>query len=1186
MEPMDRTATILEPSSKQNKAEREMQMPKLNNQFISLLRIPVRVENVETMALIDTGCPASLISKEMFDRLPKEVKGKKFDEQSTTFRNASGAIMESEGRYEFCIYLDHVHKVKYAFYVMPQLVEKVIIGMDLITDENISINGASRIVTIRRSEKSFNIVAHIEKADEGISSSGVNMTINAGSKVTEEQRERIAALMENYKDIFGTKPSDVGVMKGVQVRVKLQPGPPVRSRPYRMPRAQYEEARKQIDEMLQNGIIRQSNSPYSAPVLLVPKKNGKSRFCVDFRALNERTVKDPFMLPRIDSTIDELHGSTWLTNLDFLNGFWNLEVAEKDRHKLAFTCPLGHYEYCRLPFGWTNSPGVFQRELSNALRPVLGKCAMQYLDDIVIYSKDFESHLRDIEAVFKIIRKIGVRLNPEKCTFMMDELKFLGFLVSSKGVATDPKSIEPILNYKAPRNVEELRKWLGMTGYYRKWICSYSKLIHPLVTLTKKDQRWTWGKEQEDAFRAVKQRLITPPILAYPDFKKQFHLQTDASQCAIGAVLAQIQNVDGVEKEVVIAYLSKHLSPTECRWSTIEKEMYSIVHAVKVFYPYLYGQRFYLWTDHQPLRHLQKMKDTTGKLARWAMFLQEFDMEIKYRKGAANGNADFLSRIPGPSEEGNQQVAVTVENERVNLIIKEFQEEQEKDPFCIKLRNQSHNNEQQEEQPERNEEQSIGHETTSQQQEEDSYSGYISEGSDPQTRYVTLPNGLIGTENRKVYVPRGLRDKVLHRFHSHKLAGHLGVHKTISRIRRRFIWPKMTKDIRNFVRGCLICAKRKSHGASKAPLQPVVPPKELWDTVAMDIIGPISPSRSGNCYILTMVEYTSRYVEAVALPDQTAESIAKAFINTIILRHGLIRHILHDQGANFLSNLMEQLCKQLGVKQIRTTAYHPQTDLAEARNKVIIDVIACYVQEEPDRWDEFLPFACYAYNTSDHISLDESPFYLVYGREVREPADVWEPTRYRLTTDQNQIFAKQWRYARKLAREKLLEAQEKQKQYYDRNAKVEAYAVGDQVLLKARPNQPGKFTLRWTGPYQIVRKMNNPLNYKLRNMNNKEEIVVHSNRIKKFKPAREENLGKIPEEKQQKESQELEERTEENNEEMARNQVVVNEGESQESSQSNTKTAEASEQNKDQPRYNLRAARHIKVPSQFRDYYM
>ena len=609
---------------------------------------------------------------------------------------------------------------------------------------------------------------------------------------------------------------------------------------------------------------------------------------------------------------------------------------------------------------------------------------------------------------------------------------------------------------------------------------------------------WTWGPDQQKAFQLLKNCLTSPPILSYPDFSLDFIIHTDASGFGVGSVLAQIQRDKGREKEVVIAYASQHLNDSQANWSTVEKEAYAIVHAVKTFYPYLYGRKFQVVTDHRPLQWLMSIKEPTGRLARWALLLQEFDIDIVYRPGKQNQNADCLSRIPI----GDSDQPLSKSSAPIFFVTKDFAEEQEKDSYCMEARRKftrarnRHNV------------------TVKEDQEKCSYPGKKevifspsnrtdsgdreSDSDDDFLEFIELNNGLIGTTDGKILVPEGLRVKILKRFHDSPYAGHLGTRKTIARIRRRYLWPKMTKEIKDYIRKCEICAKRKALGASKAPLRPIPPPEHVWQTMAMDIVGPLTQTEKGNCYILVMGEYLTRFIITAPMQNQTADTVARTFIKSVVLQYGVPEKVLTDQGTNFLSQTMDNLYAQLGIERLRTSAYRPNCDgMIERFNRTVGDMLASYVSKQPDKWDEFLPYATFAYNTAVHASTGHTPFYLMFGREAREPNDLLPPTRLLLITDENNIFTQMWHDAMEIAKDTLKEVKERQKFYYDRDTRIVAYKIGDKILLKEMHNAPGKFNMRWEGPY-VVKEKKSDVNYKIESLDKKRIFITHVYRMKLF----------------------------------------------------------------------------------------
>ena len=464
------------------------------------------------------------------------------------------------------------------------------------------------------------------------------------------------------------------------------------------------------------------------------------------------------------------------TTLDLFSGFYQIELDEESKHKTAFITHQGLYEFNRLPMGLANSPSVFQRALNFILRKFINIICLIYLDDIVIFSRTIEEHIIHLSQILTCLKEAGLKVKLSKCQFAQTAVKYLGHIVSADGVRPNPGKVDSIVKFPSPKNVDELKTALGMLSYYRKYIRGYAEIAHPLTKLMKKDVAYEWTSDQENAFQLLKAKLVEPPILGYPCFTLPFIVYTDASSWGAGAVLSQKQDPDHPEREVVIAYASKHLTEREAKWSTVEKEALAIVHAVTVFYPYLWGRKFTVVTDHNPLKWLMKMAKPNGRIMRWSLLLQEFDMEIQYRPGSKHGNADGLSRIPLPPE--GTPSASTEENPyiQISFIVSEWLEAQESDPYCMQAKA-----------------------SMSEPEVESGLAKRLNE-----EKVIILDNGIIAYNNGKIIVPKAMREEVMKRFHSHRLSGHLGLPKTLFRIKQRFTWPKMDSDIKEFVGACLL----------------------------------------------------------------------------------------------------------------------------------------------------------------------------------------------------------------------------------------------------------------------------------------------------------------------------------------------------------------------------------------------
>ncbi|KAM0735103.1 Retrovirus-related Pol polyprotein from transposon 17.6 [Formica fusca] len=418
--------------------------------------------------------------------------------------------------------------------------------------------------------------------------------------------------------------------------------------------------------MLKNGIIRTSASQWNAPLLMVPKKadaSGKSklRVVVDFRKLNDLTIGDSFPLPNITEILDQLGNAKYFTTLDLASGYHQIPMAEQDEQKTAFSTPYGHYEFNRMPFGLKNAPATFQRLMNSILTGMQGLKCLVYLDDIVIYGASLEDHNKRLKEVLQRPRENNLKLQPDKCEFLRKEVIYLGHIISENGISPDPSKLTAIKEFPTPKKVKDIQSFIGLAGYYRKFIEDFSKIAKPLTKLTKKTEKFEWTMEQQNAFEILKERLMTAPVLMYPDFNQEFIVTTDASDYAIGAVLSQGK----VGNDRPIAYASRVLSRAEQNYNTTEKELLAIVWAVKHFRPYVYGTKFKIVTDHKPLIWLFNVNDPGSRLIRWRLKLEEYDYEIVHKAGRANANADALSR--NVTKEAHE----TEEEEREILAIEE-----------------------------------------------------------------------------------------------------------------------------------------------------------------------------------------------------------------------------------------------------------------------------------------------------------------------------------------------------------------------------------------------------------------------------------------------------------------------------------------------------------------------------------
>jgi hypothetical protein len=468
-----------------------------------------------------------------------------------------------------------------------------------------------------------------------------------------EDRDIIEPVLVRYAHIFhDDEDNDFKSTKVIEHSIDTGDARPIRKAQYRVPFALRDEMERQVQDMLKKGVIRDSNSPWSAPVILVPKKSvdgkPKYRFCVDFRALNAVTKFDSYPLPRFEETTSTLAGSQYFSVLDCYSGFWQIAIREQDKEKTAFTVPSGHYEFNRLCYGLSNSPSSFQRLVDLVLKNLKGTECWVYIDDIILFGKTAEEHAERLAHVLERLEKANLQLQPSKCVFASNQVDYLGHVISKEGIKASPEKVKAIREYPIPRTVKDVRAFLGLASYYRRLVPRFAEIAKPLSELTRKDVKFEWSPECRKAFETLKEKLSTTPVLAYPDFGAPFILTTDGSSIAVAAVLSQVQG--GQERS--IAYASRKLNKAERAYSASELEMLALVWATKYFRCYLYGRKFLVRTDHAALRFLHQFADNNSRLMRWSLRLADFDFVVEHRAGSKIAHADALSRHVRAVEEG------------------------------------------------------------------------------------------------------------------------------------------------------------------------------------------------------------------------------------------------------------------------------------------------------------------------------------------------------------------------------------------------------------------------------------------------------------------------------------------------------------------------------------------------------
>jgi len=940
----------------------------------------------------------------------------------------------------------------------------------------------------------------------------------SAANLTAQQQEKLYKVLLGFADVFAFTESELGRTDKLQHTITTETNHPVRLPPRRVPSAHKEEVHQLIQDMLKRDVIQPSASPWASPIVIVRKKDGSARFCVDYRKLNQVTRKDAYPIPRIDDTLDTLSGSKWFSTLDLLSGYWQVEVAEADREKTAFSTQHGLFEFKVMPFGLCNAPATFQRLMDLVLAGVQWSHCLVYLDDIIVVGKDFEEHLQNLSTVLQRIRAANLRLKPVKCSFCREEVPYLGHIVSRNGVSTDPEKTVRVSTWPTPTTALEVQKFLGLASYYRRFVKNYATISSPLHKLTERGRQFKWTDECAQAFSELKHKLTNAPILSFPDFTKPFLLDTDASNSGTGAVLSQ--EIDGQEK--VIAYASRTLGKSEKKYCVTRKELLAMVTFIRHFRPYLLGRKFTLRTDHSSLKWLQQLKEPEGQMARWLEQLQEYNFEIIHRAGNKHANADAMSRRPPchqchrgdcvqndvncdntrttdtQSASSVQKDTTTVEMGRsgeLNSDSQNMRKAQLTDDILgpiIKCKEAG-------EKPDDASREGMSYEARQLYQQWDQLC--VHHGS--LCRRIELGGG--NSSQMQVIVPKALQEVILQEVHAGNMSGHLGGNKTFKRLRERFYWPGYSHDAREWCRICRNCAARKNPPQHRrGPLQNIKAgyPMEI---VATDIMGPFPTSSKGNKYILVASDYFTRWVEAYGIPNQEATTVAKALVDNMFCRFSIPRQLHSDQGAQFESGLIKELSKMLQINKTRTTPYHPQSDgLVERLNRTIISMLATTVNDQGGEWEEHLPRVTFAYNTSEQVSTGFTPFYMMFGRQARIPLDIMFDTPVAETQNPNQYvwkLRKSLQSAHDLARNNLKKAACRQKELYDYKVYGKPYAVGDLVWLcsPAVPRgQARKLFCPWRGPFKVTKKINDAV-YRIQDtQNRRKRQVVHFNRLKPY----------------------------------------------------------------------------------------
>lgn len=987
------------------------------------------------------------------------------------------------------------------------------------------------------------------------------------SHLNSEEKRSLMSVLADFYQIVHLDSDNLTTTQVIRHKIDTQNASPIAAKTYRYPEIHKSEVNRQMTKMISQGIIRPSVSPWSAPLWIVPKKTDESgqkkyRCVIDYRKLNDVTIGDAYPIPNINEILDQLSHSCYFTTLDLASGFHQIEMDPKDAQKTAFSTPLGHYEFTRMPFGLKNAPAVFQRMMNTVLTGLQGLQCFVYLDDIVIYANSIQDHEIKLRNIFERLDKNNLKLQLDKCEFMRKEVAYLGHVITENGVKPNPDKIQVIKNFPTPKNQKDIKSFLGLVGYYRRFIKDFSTITKPLTKLLKKETQFNWQPNQQEAFNTLRIKLISEPILKYPDFSKEFLLTTDASNFAIGAILSQ----GDIGSDLPIAYSSRTLNKAESNYSTTERELLAIVWATNHFRPYLYGRRFKIITDHRPLVWLFNVKDPGSKLVRWRLKLEEYDYEIIFKPGRANTNADCLSRLPCNEVQINFNIIKETFDDYVKFyynsmspIIFNFNEYPEnilksKDTIAyttsIDLDDKNmHTDEILSE--------SINSEVIKNTNHE-IYSNYKSHDKNNRVFFhcflklnyyakptysdffYTIQNLRVQLEKENIssisianpvddynqfnyekckdiilFIFRNAQIKIilyqniilnpsanqipliLKENHDTPFSGHCGYHRMLNRIKQKYKWKQMRKDIKLYLKKCHSCQANKTlRKTYKSPMEITSTSSQPFERLAIDVVGPLPITEDGNKFVLTFQDDLTKFSHAMPISNHEAKTVANCLVSFISM-FGIPKKILTDQGTDFMSNIIKDLNRLFHIKHSIATAYHPQTNGAlERSHSTLKDYLKHYINQFQSDWDTYIPTAMFSYNTHVHSSTKFTPYELLFGHKPIIPSSINSNPEFKHTYES---FYDQLKYrlnkSHEIAKTNLIASKHKSKELYDNKILNPTYNVNDMVYLQnsqSKVGQSKKLSPAYNGPYKIIEVQDPNVVIQIKNKQTK----VHVNRLK------------------------------------------------------------------------------------------
>ena len=951
----------------------------------------------------------------------------------------------------------------------------------------------------------------------------------------EDRKQLIAEFLHKNSEVLAFSELDLKETDLVQMRIETHDETPIKMRPYRCSLNDEKIIETAIQNLLAAGIISRSRSPYSAPLVLVGKKDGSKRMCVDFRQLNKVTKPYSFPLPLIDSVFDRLGGCSYFSTIDLYAGFHCIPIHQKDREKTAFSTPhLGLFEWNRMPFGLRNAPAFFSEAVQRAFQS-LNYCCMPFVDDVIIFSRSLDQHIRDLQSVFDRLKQHSLRIKLSKCQFLKEDTNHLGFVVNKDGIKPDSKKVAAIQGLAPPTSTKLVRSVLALMSWYRRFVPRFSKIAEPLYKLTRKHARFKWTDECQEAFKVLKEQLATAPLLAYPDMSKRFLLYCDSSETSVSGVLAQeIEDERGKMVERPLHFLSHKLTQTQSRWPIIEKELYAIVLSLQFFDTYLAGgTETVVFSDHKPLSYLlDKPHISSRKIGHWLLTIQSYNCKIVYIKGESN-ISDILSRVPeGSAQENNngKEPEIEISNRALEVVVPDkatpetdtqgnkYDKESEIEEgnqdlqkvIPVNAINTTHINPLKYLHAEFPITENVGRPTLlevdmkeeqSKDEEIIKIKTQLNEGKVNKTterHFIILDDILYyissvdNEDSLRLFIPSHLTEQVIKTYHDY---GHAGIDRTVDTIKVKYYFPGLFKRVAAYIERCVPCQQRNLTTINPPMGQHEVNPYP-FSKIAGDVQGPFFRTDSGNVYIYSVICCYSGYLEAFPIPDKSADTILHILLDEIFPRHSIPLVYLSDNGMESRAKSVIETLNYLNVKCISTSYYNPRgNSLVEHSHASLTNLISKKIKDNPRIWDLYIRQSVSAINWTVNTATQQSPFCLLYGRQPTFPIDVILKPRVKyLGSDPHEILLQEQHkaFTRMYHRMKRVKRERAQKE--NKKCKDVGFKVGQAVYLKNHTRK-SKLDSRWH-PYYVIIEQKSPLTYVIKNQLDNKTKETHARHLR------------------------------------------------------------------------------------------